>query len=180
MIVMETLKKLTFLLGLSVSIALTATAQTDKATTAKIVAEKSYTFVATSAFPSNAAEINSILSKMPGATGGGNINLSGSNYDVKITGDSVVAYLPYYGRSYNAPIGNEDSGFKFTSKNFSYTNEKRKKGGWQVAINSKDAKENPRMVLTIAENGYASLVVSSNNKPSISYNGYLVEIGKKD
>ena len=150
-------------------------AQTDKATTQRIVANKNFTFVASSAMPMNSAEINNILSRMPGANGGGNINLSGSNYDVRISPDSLIADLPYYGRSFSAPIDRDNAGYKFTSTKFSYENSTRKKGGWMITINPKDTKDGIRMNFNIMVNGYASLTVSSNTKQSITYNGYLVE-----
>ncbi|MES2650821.1 MAG: DUF4251 domain-containing protein [Bacteroidota bacterium] len=150
-------------------------AQTDKATTKRIVEAKHFTFIASTAMPMNSTEINNILSRMPGANGGGAINLNGENYDVRITADSLVAYLPYYGRSFSAPIGRDESGYKFTSTKFSYESKLRKKGGWQISINPKDTKESVRMNLTITENGYATLIISSNNKQSITYNGYLAE-----
>eukprot|EP01136_Pigoraptor_vietnamica_P036654 Opistho-1_new@103542 len=153
----------------------TANAQTDKATTAKIVAEKNYVFVATMAIPLNSTDINNVLRQLPGNTGGGNINLNGNNYTVTITPDSIVSYLPYYGRSFSAPIGNDENGYKFKAKDFTYQLTKRKKGGWDVVIQSKDIKDNVRMNLNIGENGYATLNVISNNKQSITYNGYLSE-----
>lgn len=175
---MKTIKTLAFtFLAL---FALGANAQTDKATTNKIVEEKNYTFIATSAIPLNGNDINNILSRMPGSVGGGSINLSGTSYDVRITADSVVAYLPYYGRAYNAPLNRDDSGFKFLSKDFTYTSKKRKKGGWEVVINTKDTKESPRLSLSISENGYGSLIITSNNKQSITYNGYLAENKKEN
>lgn len=158
-----------------------AFAQTDKATTKKIVENKTYTFVATSALPLNSTDINSVLSKMPGGiNNGGNINLTGSNYDLRLSPDSLVAYLPFYGRSYNAPLNNEEAGFKFTSTKFVYSETKRKKGGWDIKINTKDVKDSPQMTLTISESGYATLSMVSNNRQAITYNGYLSENSKKD
>lgn len=162
------------LLSLFVFVSLHVNAQTDKATTQRIVEAKNFTFVASSAIPMNNAEINNILSRMPGGSGG-SINLTGSNYDIRITPDSVIAYLPYYGRAFSAPMNQDDNGYKFTSTKFSYKNSARKKGGWDITIIPQDTKENVRMNLTISVNGYASLVVSSNNKQSITYNGYLME-----
>ncbi len=170
---MKLLKNIAFIL--LAFITLHVNAQTDKATTQRIVEAKNFIFVATSALPMNSTEINNVLSKMPGANGGGNISLTGSNYDVRITPDSVIAYLPYYGRSFSAPMDRDDVGFKFTSTKFTYENEKGKKGSWQITVNPKDTKEGVRMSLSISSSGYASLVVISNNKQSISYNGYLAE-----
>ncbi|MEE1946079.1 DUF4251 domain-containing protein [Pedobacter sp. KR3-3] len=172
---MKSFKTLVAMAGLAF-LATTAFAQTDKATTRKIVEDKNYTFVATSATPLNGSDINNILSKMPGGgANGGNINLTGSNYDVRITKDSLVAYLPFYGRSYTAPLSNEESGFKFTSKNFIYDTTKRKRGGWDVRIYAKDVKDGPQLTFSISESGYATLSMVSNNRQAITYNGYLSE-----
>jgi len=172
---MKILKNLGFLL--ITLIAFKANAQTDKATTIRIVEAKKFLFVATSALPLNSNEINSVIRQMPGSTGG-NINLSGSNYDLKITADSLVAYLPYYGRSYSAPVNRDDNGFKFTAKDFTYTSKKNKRG-WDVSMEPKDVRDNVRMNLSISESGYASLSVMSNSKQSITYNGYISEIPVK-
>src|SRR6266542_2128373 len=42
-----------------------------------------------------------------------------SEYDVKFLGDSIVAYLPYFGRAYSAGYG-EGGGIDFTSTKFEY------------------------------------------------------------
>ncbi|MEJ5993499.1 DUF4251 domain-containing protein [Pedobacter sp. Du54] len=161
-------------------ISLSVYAQTDKATTKRIVEAKNFTFVASSALPMNSNEINTIFSKMPGANGGGgNINLVGDNYTVRVTSDSILVDLPYYGRAFTAPIARDDAGYKFTSTKFSYQPTAMKKGGWQIAINPQDSKDSVRMYFTISANGYASLTVSSINKQSISYNGYISEPKKE-
>lgn len=155
--------------------ALNANAQTDKATTTRIVDEKSYVFVATNAMPMNSTDINNIMNKMPGVNTGGNISLNGSSYDLQVSPDSIITYLPYYGRAYSAPMSNDEGGYKFKSKSFTYKTTKRKKGGWEIEISTKDVKDNVRMNLSLNENGYGTLSVISNNKQSISYNGYLSE-----
>jgi len=161
-------------------VALSVNGQTDKATTQRIVEAKNFIFVASSALPMNSNEINTILSKMPGANGGGgNINLVTGNYDVRITSDSLVVDLPYYGRSFTAPIGRDDAGYRFTSTKFTYESTVHKKGGWQISLTPQDSKDGVRMYFRISANGYASLTVSSNNKQSISYNGYLAEPKKQ-
>lgn len=156
-------------------------AQTNKETTVKIVADKNYTFVANTAMPMSNNDISRVLAMMPGSQGGGSINLTGSQYDVKVTKDSIVAYLPYYGRSFSAPMDPTQGGIKFTSKDFTYTESKNKKGSYTIQINTKDVKrENYRFTINISTNGYASLTASSMNKQPIIFNGYLDEPKKKD
>lgn len=158
------------------AIASHAYSQTDKTTTKKIVEEKNYTFVATSAMPLAAADISKILNSMPGGQGGGVINLSGSGYTLKVTADSVVAYLPYYGRSYQAPLNPSEGGINFNSKKFTYSKTQGKKGSYTVNIDTKDGTgENYRLVLNISSNGYAILVANSIYKQPITYQGFLKE-----
>ncbi|WP_316832607.1 DUF4251 domain-containing protein [Pedobacter aquatilis] len=155
-------------------------AQTDKATTAKIVADKNYVFSANTAIPMANQEVSQVLRNMPGSQGGGMINLSGSQYDLRVTADSVVAYLPYYGRSFSAPYNPSEGGIKFKSKDFSYTESKNKKGTYTINIRTKDLKtENYQLVLNISENGYSTLMVNSNNKQPINFNGVLAEAKQK-
>jgi hypothetical protein len=152
-------------------------AQTSQETTAKVIDDKNYVFAATSASPLNAADINNVMSKMPGYIGNaGNINLNGSHYDLSVTPDSLVAYLPYYGRSYTPKIGDpNDSGIKFNSKDFSYKSTKTKKGGWLIQMNPKDVKDNYNLTLSVTKTGNATLTITSNSQQSISYSGNINE-----
>lgn len=177
--IMNTIKKLGF--AALCLLAFNANAQTDKATTAKIVNDKNFIFVATSAIPLNTIEVTRVLNKMTGPPTGGTINLNTDNYDLRITPDSLISYLPFYGRAFNAtPYGgnNDESGYKFTSTKFTYETKKGRKKGWDIAIQTKDVRDNVRMNLSVSEGGYATLNVVSNNKQSITYNGYLKEATK--
>lgn len=169
---MKTLKNLLILAF--VFTAMQVSAQTDKETTTRLINARTIKFNATSAQPLAVADLNAVLSKMPGNIGGGgSIQLSGSTYDLKITKDSVEAYLPYFGRAYTASMNPNDSGIKFKSKDFTYKSEQKKKGSWVITIRPKDTKDAQELALTIGSNGYAFLSVTSNSKQSISYTGYI-------
>ena len=170
---MKTFKKLFTLLILFSTVQ--AMAQTDKETTAKLVADQHLVFNATSAMPLANAEVTAVLNRMQNGSGGGMIQLSGSQYQLKINKDSVEAYLPYYGRAYTASMNPDDSGIKFKSKKFSYKTTKKKKGGWIISIAPKDAKEVQNLILSVSESGYAVLNVTSTNRQAISFNGVISE-----
>ena len=97
-----------------------------------------------------------------------------SDYDVRLMGDSLISYLPYFGRAYTAVYG-ESGGYNFTSTNFEYKAKARKKGGWEISVEPGDTRDVREMNFTISENGYATLFVTSNNRQPISYNGYIVK-----
>lgn len=100
------------------------------------------------------------------------------NYSVVVSKDSIDSYLPYYGRAYVAPTNPSDpkeTGIQFKSKDFEYANTISKRSGWDVSIVPHDVKETRRFMLNISEAGYATLNVISNNRQSISFNGYITE-----
>jgi hypothetical protein len=130
----------------------------DKAVVQNIVSSKNFTFKAQSVLPMS-----------------GMSRQLTSEYDVKFLGDSIVAYLPYFGRAYAATYGSEGGGINFTSTQFEYKAKPRKKGGWDISIRPKDTKDVRELNFTISENGYGSLQVNSNNRQPISFQGYIVE-----
>lgn len=144
-----------FLLAILISSFTGLEAQLDTAIVRQKVEAKKYTFVAQNAMP------------MRGRT----IQLT-SLHDLKITGDSVIAGLPYYGRAYSAPINPSDNGINFTSVSFDYKSTYRKKR-WEISIKPKDIQSVSEMNLIIYSNGRASLQVTSNNRQPISFNGVL-------
>ena len=96
-----------------------------------------------------------------------------SVYDVNISKDTLVSYLPYFGRAYSAPLNPSESGLNFTSTNFSYTVTPNKKSGWDVMVKPKDNTDVQQFLFTIYDNGSASLNVTSNSRDAISFNGYI-------
>ncbi len=136
------------------------TAQTeDKATNTRIVNEKNYIFVAQQALP------------MRGGT-----RLLTPEFDFVVTPDTLIAFLPYFGRAFQAPINPMEGGIKFTSTKFDYdTKGKTKKGKWTINIDPKDVNGISSMRLEIFDNGQATLNVSQTHKDPISFSGYIVE-----
>ena len=102
-----------------------------------------------------------------------------SEYDLRVSNDTIAAYLPYFGRAYTAPIDPTEGGIKFQSKDFDYRLENAKKGGWIAHIAIKDAKRRFEMILRITTSGSASLSVNDDTRQTISFNGYLEDRKKK-
>jgi hypothetical protein len=108
--------------------------------------------------------------------GGRSIALT-STYDLTVRPESVESFLPFFGRAYTAPINPSESGIKFNSTNFAYNGKKGKKK-WNIEINPKDVSDVQALNLSVFDNGKASLVVTSNNRQSINYNGYITPGGE--
>jgi hypothetical protein len=99
-----------------------------------------------------------------------------SEYDLKVSKNSVVSYLPFFGKAYSLPYGTSDGGLNFTSTKFDYSITDRKKGGWEINIKPKDVADFREFSLTISENGYGTLQALTNNRQPISFTGYISAI----
>jgi len=103
----------------------------------------------------------------------GNFRNLTSSYDVTVTKDTLISYLPYFGRAYNPPINQTQSALDFTSTNFSYSVSPHKKNGWDIVIKPKDKTEIQQYLFTVFDNGNASLNVTSSSRDAITFNGYV-------
>ncbi|HYM94112.1 MAG TPA: DUF4251 domain-containing protein, partial [Chitinophagaceae bacterium] len=86
-----------------------------------------------------------------------------------ISGDSVIAYLPYYGTAYQAPLNPDDGGINFTSVKFNYASSKAKKDGWDISIVPKDIWSGQKLSLHISSTGRATLQVTSFYRQPITF-----------
>lgn len=99
-------------------------------------------------------------------------------YYVRVSNDSLLTDLPYFGRAFSAPLNPAEGGIRFTSTDFEYKVQVHKKGGWDIFINPKDVRDVRQLFLSASENGYASLQVTSNNRQLISFTGSIKERNK--
>lgn len=97
-----------------------------------------------------------------------------SFYQLAVSKDSLVSYLPFIGRAYNAPLPGENE-FDFTSTSFDYKIKDHKKSGWDITIKPKDHVNVQQFFLRIFDNGSASLNVTSLNRDPVSYSGHITE-----
>ena len=98
-----------------------------------------------------------------------------SEYDVVVTSDTVIAFLPFFGRAYTAPVNPSEGGIKFTSAKFDYSLAARKKKGWTLKIKPDDVNNVQDLYFTIFDNKRATLLVNSVNRESIVFSGYIIE-----
>ncbi len=134
-----------------------------------LIEQQAFTFVARRAIPTEDARFNPRL-MFP--QNGNNLYQLNGLYDVKITPDSVIAFLPFFGRSYVAPIDPTEGGIRFTSTDFSYTR-KMKKKNYEITIVPKDVREVRSLHFTVSPGGFAYLQVSSTNRTPISFSGII-------
>ncbi|OLY93431.1 protein of unknown function [Cnuella takakiae] len=91
----------------------------------------------------------------------------------RVSGDTVQSYLPYAGRSYNAPMDPTRGGMDFNTTQFGYQVSKGKKEATNITIEPRSGTEARQITLQVFPNGNASLQAVFNNRQSISYNGRI-------
>lgn len=152
---MKKVKSLFFTLALFAVSWVAKAQEKDSAEIRKAIESQNYVFKAQQVYPQN-----------------GNVRILTSDYDLAVSGDTIISYLPFFGRAYVAPINPSDGGIKFSSTDFTYKM-KNNRNRWEVMIKPKDASEVQEMHLEIFDNGNATLRVISTNRQNISFNGYI-------
>jgi hypothetical protein len=102
-----------------------------------------------------------------------------SEYDVKVTNDSIYSYLPYFGVAYSASYGGSDSPMIFKQPFETCDMEKTKKG-YLVKVKVKNGNDRLDFSFHISETGTTTLSVSSVNRQAISYYGDIVKTDEKN
>ncbi|MEE6186922.1 DUF4251 domain-containing protein [Niabella digestorum] len=165
------MKRIIFILAIALLIMGCASTQNVATTQAEIeqkINEQRYTFVAQSVVPTEDSRFNPRLMFPQG----NNLYQLTSRYDLKVTPDSVTAYLPFFGRAFTAPLDPTKGGIQFTSTKFTYKKNIRK-NNFHITILPQDVSEIQSIYLTISPSGYGSVQITSTNRTPISYHGII-------
>lgn len=154
---LKTMKKIAIALFLVVAAATQAAAQDSTKTGIKELLEaKQWAFEPLSMTPSR-----------------GRMRTLTAGYTLRLNGDTLMVYLPYVGRAYNAPISSSESGYDFTTTEFTYDVKPAKKKGYAVAIKTNGKVYNSEFAITVYDDGTAYVRAMSTNREVISYNGSI-------
>lgn len=95
-------------------------------------------------------------------------------YSFKVSLDSVVGVLPYYGSSYTAQINLTDGSINFSILKYKYEFMEKKKGRYQVAIKPDDKNTTIQsFYLTIFTDGTGQVDVLSRNREPMTFYGSI-------
>lgn len=103
--------------------------------------------------------------------GGSTIHLT-SPYDLKIKGDTAIAFLPYFGVAYRAEYGSTEGGIKFDEQMEDYK-VIYKKQNYDITFKINTLKDNYSIHLTVSDSGYGTLNVTCVNRQFISFYGRI-------
>lgn len=97
-----------------------------------------------------------------------------SPYRIRLAGDSIDSYLPYYGRAYHVPYDG-GKGLIFEAPVSDYKLSFDKKGKASLSFKTQTDEDRFTFTLTVFDNGAASINVVPLNRQSITYYGRLAD-----
>ena len=99
------------------------------------------------------------------------VNLT-TNYSVEVKGDSLISYLPYFGRAYNVPYGG-GKGLNFIAPITGYQTETDRKGMTRVVLTTENEEDRYQYVLEVSSSGDSYIQVQSRQRDFIRYSGRM-------
>ncbi|KPH12012.1 DUF4251 domain-containing protein [Chryseobacterium sp. ERMR1:04] len=142
----------------------------DSKTVDALVNSQDFTFHAQRANPTN-YDVIKVMNSMPNSTSTRILDLNG-DYTIIVKDKMLEVVLPYFGRSFKANIGGDNS-YRFTSKDYTVTKSQNKKGKWTIKIKPNDVNNVDEIIIEVFKNGKAFTSVRGNDRQPISYDGYI-------
>lgn len=93
-------------------------------------------------------------------------------YDVTVRNDSLISYLPYFGRAYRLPYGG-GTGLNFSVPISQYHAYRAKKDMTRVMIGVKYEEDAYQYQLDVYDNGQVSLDITARERDGISFTGEM-------
>ena len=93
-------------------------------------------------------------------------------YSIVVKGDTIISYLPYFGRAYSVPYGGGKA-LNFEGRISGYQVGEVKKGHYVVNIAVRNEEDDYLYQINMFENGRADIEVNSRNRDRIYFTGDL-------
>ena len=158
---------------LSVIFACTMQNNIAPANIAALLESKQFTFMAERANPMD-GEVIRAMNSLPNSGGSRILNLD-SGYTIEIRKDELSVTLPYFGRMYTPSMDPSKNSYRFTTTDFSIDKREGKKGSSIFKIIANDKQSSRTINMEVFKNGKAYVSIDSNDRQTISYDGYIME-----
>ncbi len=148
-----------------------------------LVAQKSFHIESDWALPLMTQGLNAVANAglFPPGSNASRVDLTGNPNYVKVIGDSIAVYLPYFGeRQMGGGYANSDSAIQYEGipDNYEATwNEKKQR--YDIRITMKHKTETYEMNLVLFPNLSCGINVNSSHRFSIRYNGDVMPLTNK-
>ena len=98
------------------------------------------------------------------------VNLT-SPYSLEVRGDSVISYLPYYGRAYSVPYGGGKA-LNFSGKMSGFDLSRTKKE-YNIKLAIENDEDKYLYYIDVFDNGHAFILVAPQNRTDILFYGEM-------
>ena len=149
-----------------------------------LVSSKHFEILSDRAFPLATSSLNSISNAglLPPGSSAGQISLIGNSNYLKVLGDSVAVYLPYYGeRQMGGGYDSDGAGIEFEGipTDVEITKDKDKQR-YDIRFKMKDDSENFNVTITLFPDLTSMINVNSSQRFPIRYSGAVKAIPKDE
>ncbi|MFB9057661.1 DUF4251 domain-containing protein [Mariniflexile ostreae] len=145
-----------------------------------LVAGRHFKIESDRAYPQSSYAMQQVLNSgimQPGSSSG-TINLIGNSNFLKVSGDSISSYLPYFGeRQMQVAYGGGDATIQLNGLVRNYQVKKNEKhGGYTISFEADSHAERFRVVLELFPNLKSEIRLSGASRHAISYSGQLSSV----
>lgn len=148
----------------------------------KLVKSQQFRIESDWAYPLTTVALQRVLNSgilSPGS-GGGSISLVGNSNFLKIYGDSISSYLPYFGeRQMLVEYGGGNSGIEFKGLTDNYKAIKNKNNSYTITFEAKSNSEKFNVTIKLTPNLKSDIFLSSASRNAIRYSGEVDTINPK-
>ena len=95
-----------------------------------------------------------------------------NSYYIKVKDNVLISHLPYIGQAWRVPYGG-GHGLNFDAPVLNYNVVQNRRDGYEIRIFVKTDEDEHLYLLTLFDNGRASLDVQSGNRDRISFSGQM-------
>lgn len=140
----------------------------------KMVNTKEFRIESDWAYPQVTNAMQQVLNSnllQPGSASG-NISLIGNSNYLRISGDSIISYLPYFGeRQMNVAYGGGDSAIEFKGLVENYKAERNNDNSYTINFEAKSNSENFNVYIKLYPNLTSDMTLNSASRFPIRYSG---------
>ncbi|MEN3324055.1 DUF4251 domain-containing protein [Mariniflexile soesokkakense] len=147
-----------------------------------MVANKHFRIESDWAYPQVTNAMQQVLSSgllQPGSAAG-SINLIGNSNFLRISGDSISSYLPYFGeRQMNVAYGGSDSAIQFKGLVENYKAIQNNDNSYTINFEAKNNSENFNVFIKLSPNLNSNITINGTSRNTIRYSGNVKPINNK-
>ena len=93
-------------------------------------------------------------------------------YTIEVRNDSLISYLPYYGRAFNVPYGGGKA-LNFSEPIGSYQEQEKSNGQRHIEIGVRNDEDTYLYFIDVFDNGSTSISVQAREREPISFSGMM-------